>query len=391
MSTGGGAADVPAAGGDAPPGEGGAPPAAVGGGDGNPAQPAQAAANQLIQQLVQAAAVQVQAAQQQAQQNPPAGLVNFPLAPGDPFGDSLLTCGINTNHGQYAICTTEGINTMERMAALDSERIETMAVALGRRTQPQGGYRLSALQISNLQAFAWWLQDLQDRAQPIGPAFTNANLAAASSEMAAYKRMVKHQQDMPLPDKYTNDSKWVGWWESVRNYFTSTLGVCRQSLAYVICPEAIPDNPTPEETILHQITLTGPNYRLDNAKVYNTLKHLTIDTSAYNWIKQYDSAQDGRAAALALMAQHEGTAQKRSRYLIAKAQLEKIFYKDKQAFSFTKYASNLQGIFTTMAEYRPKEPEEQVEDLIEKMQTNHDSVFTNIKMAAQRNHPDDFI
>jgi uncharacterized membrane protein YgcG len=44
-----------------------------------------------------------------------------------------------------------------------------------------------------------------------------------------------------------------------------------------------------------------------------------------------------------------------------------------------------------MAEYRPKEPEEQVEDLIEKMQTDHDSILTNIKMAAQRDHPNDFI
>ena len=80
---------------------------------------------------------------------------NFPLAAGDPVGDSLLTCGMLTNHAQLAIYGTEAFDSLDIIAQPDLDQIDNMTFALARRIQVQGGYRSTAFQTMNLKAPIW--------------------------------------------------------------------------------------------------------------------------------------------------------------------------------------------------------------------------------------------
>ena len=201
------------------------------------------------------------AAQAQLAAAPPPGLGNFPLPPGDALGDSFLTCGLATNHAQFALHNTEGLNTFDAIVRLPLEQVDLLSVALARRAQNQGGWRMTALQTLNLKAMVWWLKDLQDRNQPIGAAFTPQDLDQAAGQLQAYTQAIKAKSDIPFPEKFPNSrqDKWIPWWESVKSYFAATYGVRRRTLSYVIRPHTQPANATPEQINEHQVTLSGPD------------------------------------------------------------------------------------------------------------------------------------
>lgn len=351
---------------------------------------AQGQQQQVSAQVVAAAALAV--AQAQANLPPPTGLGNFPLAAGDVVGDSLLTCGFTSNHAQYALCVTEGLDSLQSFADLELLGIDELHEALAKRSQTQGGYRMTATQVLSLKALVWWLKDSVDRGQAIGQAFTADDLSQARAEYQAYERIRRNPVDIERPTKYPSHShQWVNWWESVKNYLATQMGVRRRSLAYVIRPSSAPPNPSPEQTAMHQVTLQGPEYKVDNASVYQILKSLTLNTTAYPWIQTYDRTQNGRDAALSLMRQNEGTGQLHTRHEQAKNELQELFYQDEQAFSFQTYTSKLRGIFTTMEQAgRAKTPEEQVEYLIDKIRADGNNALLNTKMAARRDHSNNF-
>ena len=125
-------------------------------GQGPPGQqqpgPIDPAAQQAMQAAVVAAAMAVAQQQQQAAAQPPPNLNQFPLVAGDVVGDSFLTMGFTSNHGQYALHQTEGLNSLEAILELDLDAIDTLSSNLSRRTQAQGGYRMTAAQQLNPKA-----------------------------------------------------------------------------------------------------------------------------------------------------------------------------------------------------------------------------------------------
>lgn len=360
--------------------------------DGPPAggQPAMDQQAQIL-----AAAQAIAQAQALAAAEPPPGLNQFPLAQGDILGDSFLTCGITDPKGQYSLYTTEGLNSLSVIQGLDFDHIDDMAHSLGRRPQNQGGFRLTASQQGNLKALLWWIKDRRDRGleEQYDRAFTPADLAQAKEQLAAWEQAVKYPTSLERPEKFgLKKGNWVSWWQSVKNYLGSVMGVRRRSLFYVVRPETAPANPTAIETEMYQVVLQGPQYQADNERVYRILKSLTIDTVADGWVKRYDRSQDGRGAALALMAQYEGDGQVQQRYQEAKSALEAIYYKGNEAvYPFSKYTSKLQEIFQAYEDAnRPKSGTDKVDDLITKMQVPDDGVLLNIKMDARRRFPDSY-
>ena len=365
------------------------PPAGPGGGPPAPVDPAQ------LQQQITAAAAAVAAAQQALINAPPVGLGNYPLAAGDVVGDSFLTCGFTTNRAQLALHHTEGLSTLEIISELELDQVSDIAISLARRAQNQGGYRMTATETLNLKSLAWWLKDRVDRAQPIVAAFTPADLIDAKAQLTAYEQATKYPAVIDKPEKFPEGKKdkWVPWWDSVKNYLASQYGVCRRTLDYVVRTRNPPTNPTAEDTLLHQVTLTGAPYRTDSAIVCKPLKQLTLETTAHSWVSHYDRSKDGRRAALALMDQYEGDAQNNARYAKAKADLETLHYKGNEAvFPFQLCISRMRDIFTTMDQAgRTQTQQEQVEKLIDKMDVDHDSRLLFIKMTAKTAHPNNFL
>ena len=132
------------------------------------------------------------------------GLAGHPLADGDPIGDSLLTCGFTTNRAQCVLHSAhgEGLTTFEAFGNLEDDEIDRMETALARRTQAQGGHEMSRKQVMNLKAFVFWVQEKQTDGQPLGAAFTPADLDNAIGTKKAYERTIADKPEIPFPEKF---------------------------------------------------------------------------------------------------------------------------------------------------------------------------------------------
>ena len=62
----------------------------------------------------------------------------------------------------------------------------------------------------------------------------------------------------------------------------------------IIRPDAVPTEPSEEEQLMFNTSLTGTGYKLENIKVHQTLNYLTTGTDATQWIKYFSRKQDGR-------------------------------------------------------------------------------------------------
>ena len=151
-------------------------------------------------------------------------LNQFPLDPNvDPLGRAFLTCGITTNHAQFALAVTEQLDSLEALEQLGLDDVDTLAAALARRTPgQQGGYKLTMNQSLNLKALVWWLKDKVTRGLPIADEqFTVNDLVQAKEELRAYEAKVKDTTTLSKPEKFPGIQKWVNWWESVKLF-----GIC---------------------------------------------------------------------------------------------------------------------------------------------------------------------
>jgi hypothetical protein len=95
---------------------------------------------------------------------------------------------------------------------------------------------------------------------------------------------------------------WVSWEIVFVNYLAGIYGVSGVPLSYVIRKD-LPGRHaiiTESERLVNAAPLTGRIFQSDMQKVYHILKSVTVGTDAWEWIKVYDSNQDGHLAFKAL-------------------------------------------------------------------------------------------
>jgi Ca2+-binding EF-hand superfamily protein len=109
--------------------------------------------------------------------------------------------------------------------------------------------------------------------------------------------------------------------------------------------------------------LIGRIFQSDTQKVYHILKSDTVRTDEWEWIKVYDSNQDGHLAFKALREHYDGPGEINKRISLTRTQIKKLFYKNEQTFSFEKFITKLNGAFQMLAECH--------EDLMEKNMVDH--------------------
>ena len=63
-----------------------------------------------------------------------------------------------------------------------------------------------------------------------------------------------------------------------------------------------------DKRLMNLVVLQGREYRMDNIRVWELLRPLVHETPAWNYIKQYDTNQNGRMAFLVLQTRGEGEA-----------------------------------------------------------------------------------
>jgi predicted acylesterase/phospholipase RssA len=113
-----------------------------------------------------------------------------------------------------------------------------------------------------------------------------------------------------------------------------------------------------DDRLISTTTLTGPWFELDNHRVYEEFKVLTLKGPGWSFIKSHDRTKNGRAAVLALRRQCEGTSAVQSRKASAYAKIVAARYTGhRKTFTFDNYVEAHQAAYNTLADLGEAVPE----------------------------------
>ena len=244
----------------------------------------------------------------------------------------------------------------------------------------RGGVVFATIRVRRLCALAYWVEiaDLcgdditEDR-------FTAEALTQSIRDYRVYDLNKDSDDSVDKPDMFSYN-KWVEWHDSIIIYLKGTKNVTKNiPLYYIIRPDEAPADPTLEERIIHHASHNGVTYTTDNQSVHRILAELTNGTDADQWIKEYSRNQDGRGAWNALCQHYDGPAEGDKRVTVARHDLKTLHYKNESSFSFETYSTKMRKAFSTLKQYnQPRAEKEQVELLIDNMNTNDTRLITVI-------------
>lgn len=132
-------------------------------------------------------------------------------------------------------------------------------------------------------------------------------------------QLLSKKEDPPVP-LLMSMKVFSKWWEAIVSYFSQKYGVRNIPLTWIIRDDAIPPNPLPDleagkphtdgKSIIDDAVAffdhRSPLYNMDNNLVYSVLDLATRGSAQAATVKPFGKNQNGRGAALALVAAHLG-------------------------------------------------------------------------------------
>lgn len=218
---------------------------------------------------------------------------------------ALIVCQANQQE-RNVLMVTERLNSLHDYAELTNRDITELASKLERRrTVADGRITLPAKVLKNIQALCFWAREkIRKGEDPNEGEFTQEELSATKEAMRIRE---EGQGEAPSikPDKFDPDN-WTSWSKQFATYLSHVTGQQFAPLDYVLREEPPPiplGEMTERDRALYSYPLQGRHFNLDNMTAYRLLSDLVNGTTSYTWIFNYDRAQDGRAAWLALVEQ----------------------------------------------------------------------------------------
>ena len=278
----------------------------------------------------------------------------------------LEVCGFVTPANRVSV-RSEGFADISDFGMMKVTNFASMATRISRMRPTAGGFRFGEVHVRNLEALAFWVRDKQRRNEPlVAREFTQAVRDQSRRDVDTEYIEISQAEasKTTAPAKFVA-ADWVSWEIVFINYLAGIYGVSGVPLNYVIRKDLPGGHAiiTESERLVRAAPLTGRIFQSDTQKVYRILKGVTVGTDAWEWIKSYDSNQDGRLAFKALREHYDGPGEIDKRISLARTQIKELFYKNEQTFSFEKFVTKLNGAFQMLAECH--------EDLTEKNKVDH--------------------
>ena len=168
----------------------------------------------------------------------------------------------------------------------------------------------------------------------------------------------EHDNEVPLPDKFTNVDNIRVCLENLDDYLRRKRGISGVPLAAytredVNLPLDSEDPGFGTPSILKEMIRcaphTGATYYADNEAVWDAVQHVAHEGPAWGWVQSFARQRNGRGTYLVLKQHYLGdTFQARLRSC-ADQIIETIYYDGmKQNFSFEKYIETLQKSFVDL-------------------------------------------
>ena len=195
--------------------------------------------------------------------------------------DALLT-RIGFNVAQATAIANEGIQEPEGLVTYNHSDIKTFFKHLARR----GVYPPFGAQ-HKFQILCYRVE----KQTPLGLGVTS-DLFDSEKMKAATDEREEQRLSITGPSAFKRDTKWRVRKEQFLNYMGTMYGQCKAPLSFVLRPE---DDPADEEDLTddfeRMIYLTPHHsqcYQYDTGLVYDELKALLVNSTAFTWIRVHD-------------------------------------------------------------------------------------------------------
>ncbi len=297
-----------------------------------------------------------------------------------------LTTVLNFTTGQAETLMDDGYKTIKDFEFWPYDEIQKWATDKTKLAARQGGRPYSAYNTKKLQGLAWWVTDNKLRKHTIEiEDFTQDTLKECMIEARNEydERENRKSSDLSKPEKFKSDT-WIAWEQSLYNYLGQIYNARGVPLSYVIYQQGINMYGVTRKADKERVDCAdteGSIFERDTQRVLKIIQELTLDTPAADWIKNIEC---GRAAMKALQNHFDGEGEGERRKAQANAEINTLFYRNEQSFSFEKFATKLKSCFDVLERYNlPKHEEEKVNILLDKIQTSSTELRTAISLCRE--------
>ena len=278
------------------------------------------------------------------------------------FRQALTHCGLTQALARNSVIA-QGYTDMEVFARyLANDRsISDLVKSVNKLPAIQDGDRPSIpfASIRLLQAMRHWTIERQRCGLPIvHNEMTHDELERILERMEEEESIAEMKPvPPPLPDKFGSFGKnWRVFSEGFKGHCAVVRGTMNIPLAYLLREHTLvtPEHraavySTADERLMSIVRLEGRDYQKDNSLLWQLLRPLVLETAAWNFVKTYDTTQDGRSAFLALQTRGEGEAAVDARRAAAEEVIQTAKYTGKsKRFSIQNYINLLQGACTEL-------------------------------------------
>ena len=259
--------------------------------------------------------------------------VAVPAVPANPLDDVRIALSfvIGAANVRNNFITNNGITCMEDFNLMDPN--DAGKIVKNYNTRSTRATQLGHVPTMKLQGFLFWYQGRVKCGYPADVTLLNpAVIIQAGIEF----KLAKARESTVVPD--TNDpgpiqtgKNWFNWKTKMIMFTELKLGADGVPLSRIIREDKPPgwniaDATSDIERRTYERSLAGLDYEEDNERLYNMLVKWTCDNStAYAYIKPFESTKDGRGAWLALLGQVEGHAANNKRLVAVTLELSQNF------------------------------------------------------------------
>lgn len=297
----------------------------------------------------------------------------------------LAVC--NFSQVQVYAVQREGYNTLEDIAFARLKDIREIAKSAARPPANIAGgpVHIGAVQIRNLEALWQWCFRQKSYGFALNAAdFSPAELDIMLDELQteeANDAADKNTESVKGPGKFKSTIQgWIEWEMSLENYLRGLPSKQKVPLAYVIRRDVMPTRPDSETVRMYMVQHAGNLYSADNKQVFRIIKDLTLGTDGWEWIKRFDTTEDGRGAMLALRAHYDGSAAISRRIAYANQIIKDTHYRAEHSYPFEQFVTKLTGAFQILSDsQQPKTEKQKIDDLVQSIHSTHPAVQTMIQ------------
>ena len=258
------------------------------------------------------------------------------------------------------------------------------------RTQARGGTNWPDRKKKDLQGFAFYVSQRLLEGTQVDVTTLDANGVHVLTlgtvrefyEAAKIADDKGDEMEKKKPDILKSED-WVEWEKSLIHYLNGIRNRKGVPLSYVIRGDTQPQNVqlSNDEQMIWAASLLGPQFTNDSKQVYNLVKELVQNTDGDSWLPVRCSC--GRQAMQSLRNHYDGPDQAKARIDVARACLDKLFYKNEHMLSFESFSTQMKKSYDTLEKYRQPEYEANKIDKFLRGIRNENSKVVNVVSIAR--------